>query len=79
MSILDLNIILQGTTNPGERDKQLRDPVFIVGKDFVSSVALRAGIAHNKGQQLRPHDIKGASGIIPKVKINFTEVAVMCN
>jgi hypothetical protein len=49
-----------------------------VGKDFVSAVTLRAGVAHNKGAQVRPYDVKGASGIIPKVKANYTEVAVLC-
>ena len=69
---------IQGTTNPGERDKQVREPVFIVGKDFVSAVHIKSGIAHNKGAQIRPFDNKGSSGIIPKVKINFTEVAALC-
>lgn len=41
---------LAGTTNPNERDKQVREPVFIVGKDFVSAVNLKTGIAHNRGQ-----------------------------
>jgi hypothetical protein len=49
-----------------------------VGKDFVSGIVLRAGIAHNRGAQVRPYDIKGASGIIPKVKINYTEIAALC-
>lgn len=44
----------------------------------MSAVALRTGIAHNKGAQVRPYDIKGASGIIPKVKVNYTEVAALC-
>lgn len=52
--------------------------MFIVGKDFVSAVPLRAGVSHNRGAQIRPYDIKGASGIIPKVKVNYTEVAVLC-
>jgi hypothetical protein len=52
--------------------------VFIVGKDFVSAASLRTGVAYNNGSQLRPHDIKGVSGIIPKVKINYTEVAANC-
>jgi hypothetical protein len=68
---------MKGTTNPGERDKQVREPVFIIGKDFVSAVYLKTGIAHNKGAQVRPFDVKGASGIIPKVKINYTEVAAL--
>jgi len=52
--------------------------VFIVGKDFVSAVTLRAGCAPNNGNTVRPYDVKGASGIIPKVKINYTEVATFC-
>jgi hypothetical protein len=41
----------------------------------VSAVTLKAGVAHNGGTTVRPYDVKGASGIIPKVKINYTEVA----
>jgi hypothetical protein len=70
---------LAGTTNPGERDKQLREPVFIVGKDFVSAVYIKSGMAHNKGAQVRPFDNKGICGIVPKVKINYTEVASLCS
>lgn len=50
-----------------------------MGKDFVSAVALRSGVAHSKGAQIRPYDIKGASGIIPRVKINYTDVGLLCN
>lgn len=69
---------LGGTTNPGDRDKQVRQPVFIVGKDFVSAVYIKSGIAHSKGAAVRPFDSKGSNGIIPKVKINYTEVAALC-
>ena len=48
--------------------------MFIVGKDFVSATPLKAGIAYNNGTQVRPNEVKGVSGIIPKVKINYTEV-----
>lgn len=72
-------VSLAGTTNPQNRDKQLREPVFMVGKDFVSAVDLKSGIAHNRGTQIRPLDLKGASGIIPKVKINYVEVGLFCN
>lgn len=51
--------------------------MFLVGKDFVSAVALRAGVAHNRGATVRPYDLKGSNGIIPKVKINYTEVAFL--
>jgi CCDC81 eukaryotic HU domain 2 len=69
---------LKGTTNPQERDNQIRTPVFLVGKDFVSAVTLKTGVAHHGGAQIRPYDIKGSNGIIPKVKINYTEVASYC-
>jgi CCDC81 eukaryotic HU domain 2 len=52
--------------------------VFIVGKDFVSAVYIKSGMAHNKGAQVRPFDNKGVCGIVPKVKINYTEVAALC-
>ena len=52
--------------------------MFIIGKDFVSGVTLRAGVSHGGGAQIRPYDVKGASGIIPKVKINYTEVGLHC-
>ena len=51
----------------------------MVGKDFVSAVNLRTGVAHNNGAALRPMELKGASGIIPKVKINYVEVGLFCN
>ena len=59
--------------------------MFVVGKDFVSGVALRAGIAggmqvggeQNYGGAIRPFSIQGTSGIIPKVKINYFEVATL--
>jgi CCDC81 eukaryotic HU domain 2 len=45
----------------------------------VSAVYIKSGIAHNRGAQVRPFDNKGVSGIIPKVKINYTEVASLCS
>ena len=44
----------------------------------MSAVYIKSGIAHNRGAQVRPFDIKGANGIIPKVKINYTEVGALC-
>ena len=38
---------MAGLTNPNSRDKQIRTPVFIVAKDFVSGVKMRAGIANS--------------------------------
>ena len=50
----------------------------MVGKDFVSGVVLKTGISHNRGAQIRPLALNGASGIIPLVKINYVEVAIFC-
>lgn len=52
--------------------------MFIVGKDFVSGVVMKPGMAYNAGTALRPYDVKGASGIIPKVKINYVEIGTLC-
>jgi len=38
---------MAGLTNPNERDQQTRTPVFIVGKDFISGVQMKAGIANS--------------------------------
>ena len=51
--------------------------MFLVGRDFVSAVYVKAGIA--KGVSVRPFDGKGINGIIPKVKVNYTEVAALCS
>lgn len=42
----------------------------------MSAVYIKAGIA--KGLAVRPFDNKGMSGIIPKVKVNYTEIAGLC-
>jgi hypothetical protein len=36
----------------------------MVGKDFVSNIVMKRGIAHTWGD-IRPFDLKGANGIIP--------------
>ena len=72
------HVDLAGTTNPGDRDKQHRQPVFLIGKDFVSAVSLRTGVAHHNGAQIRPYDIKGVAGAIPKCKVNYTDIAIQC-
>jgi len=69
--------------------------VFVIGKDFVSAVPLRAGIAggmtaelfdqpgergaghSSSARTIRPFALQGTSGIIPKVKINYFEVATL--
>ena len=73
----------KGTTNPGDRDKQIREPVFVVSKDFVpGTIVLRAGMAvpnrFGHGLTVRPLGLNGASGVIPKVKVNYTDIASIC-
>lgn len=51
----------------------------MVGKDFVSAVSLRTGVSHNNGSTIRPLELKGASGIIPQVKVNYVEVGLFCS
>jgi hypothetical protein len=38
---------------------------------------LQTGISCQQGTIVRPHAIAGASGIIPKVKVNYTEVGML--
>lgn len=40
-----ITVDLKGSTNPNNRDKQERFPVFLVSKDFVSGITLRTAIA----------------------------------
>lgn len=68
-----INVDLYGTTNPNERDKQIREPIFQVAKDFVLGMPIVAGVVHDNGA-IRPFEIRGTSGIVPKVKINYTEI-----
>jgi hypothetical protein len=67
-------VCLSGTTNPQQRDRQHREPVFMVGKDFVSGIErannnfisdqdLKSGIC--TGDAIRPMALKGANGVIP--------------
>lgn len=40
---------------------------------------LRAGVSHNNGAQVRPYDLKGGNGIIPKVKANYIDIGTQCS
>lgn len=68
------------------RDFQERFPVFLIGKDFAPSMSIKAGIQSGMnlelydGQQaeaatIRQYGNQGIAGIIPKVKINWCELA----
>jgi hypothetical protein len=49
----------------------------LIANDFANS-KIRRGIAHTTGE-VRPFDVKGQSGIIPQVKLNYVEVGLFCN
>ncbi|KAM3134464.1 hypothetical protein pb186bvf_013430 [Paramecium bursaria] len=70
------DVILDGVTNPIERDRQPRQPVFLVGKEFVSGMNLKTAIAI--GRQLRPYNIQ-TSGLIQHTIINYAEIALYAN
>lgn len=72
------HVDMAGTTNPDLHNRQERTPVFLVAKDFAGGVPLRTAIAGGAGEgPLRPFELKGSSGIIPQVKINYFEVATL--
>ena len=46
-----------------------------LGKDFTVGYPVKAGIANPNGT-LRPYSHSGQSGIIPKVRVNYTDIGV---
>lgn len=70
-----IKVDLAGSTNPSDRDKQLREPIFQVARDFVLGLDVRAGVVLDNGV-IRTFEIKGTSGIVPKVRINYTEIGI---
>ena len=63
---------LMGVTNPEERDKQLRIPVFLISKDFANGIYLQTGIYIN--DHLRAYKVQ-SSGKILQTKVNWSEIA----
>ena len=49
--------------------------MFLIGKDFCPSMELQPGIKAEAGNQLRPYNKQGVSGIIPQTKMNYCELA----
>ncbi|KAL4439089.1 hypothetical protein ABPG74_008864 [Tetrahymena malaccensis] len=70
-------ISLEGVTNKTLREKQGRQPVFIVSKEFCNGKDIKSGI-YQSGQ-LRQYQVHGVNGSIPQTKINFTEVSTYCD
>ena len=50
------DVNLSGVTNPEIRDKQLRNPVFIISKDFSRGMEIKSGIASESS--IRPYNGK---------------------
>ncbi|CAK76335.1 unnamed protein product (macronuclear) [Paramecium tetraurelia] len=67
------DVVLDGVTNPVDRDKQPRQPVFLVAKEFVNGFNLKTAIAN--GRQLRPYNIQ-TSGKIQHAIVNWAEIAL---
>ncbi|CAD8159524.1 unnamed protein product [Paramecium octaurelia] len=67
------DVVLDGVTNPVDRDKQPRQPVFLVAKEFVNGFNLKTAIAI--GRQLRPYKVQ-TSGKIQHAIVNWAEIAL---
>jgi hypothetical protein len=52
-----VNVDLAGSTNPHQRDRQERFPVFVVGPDFTPSVQMKAGIATGMTSDIYNNDL----------------------
>lgn len=64
--------ILDGVTNPLERDKQHRIPVFLISKDFARGKMLKTGIYIEN--HIRPYLVQ-TNGKIQCTKINLAEIS----
>jgi hypothetical protein len=51
-----VNVDLAGSTNPQQRDRQERFPVFVVGQDFVPSINMKAGISSGMTSDIYNND-----------------------
>lgn len=67
---------MRGLTNPGERDPQIRTPVFIVGKDFVSGVQLRTGIAGSWLHYVHMKDETKSTASSNDIRSHFTQSSI---
>ena len=68
---LTTQLKLEGINPALTKDRDDRQPVFIVSSDLAPGV--RSGIAHESG--IRPYSNKGVSGSIPVVKLNYAELS----
>ena len=85
------NVDLAGSTMPHVHDLQQRYPVFVIEKGFAIGTNIKPGIAGGMtpevlidgtqpvNQTLRIFVDHGVNGIIPKVKLNYFEIASLTN
>ena len=66
----------KGVTNPLERDKQPRSPVFIISKHFLKGADIKSGIVGESGQ-IRPYSVSFQNGSIQETVINYADIAKM--
>ena len=72
--IYHYNSYTQGVTNQETRDKQQRDPVFVVSQEFIKGGSLSPAI-FIPGQGLRTCSTNSINGNIQTVLINWTDIA----
>lgn len=75
MNLTFLNI--KGVTNPDQRDKQFREPVFIIHKDFLNGASIQSGLHTDQG--VRAFNLTGMCGSIQMIQANFSEIAIQAN
>ena len=68
------DVMLNGVTNPKQRDFNRRTPVFIVSPNFSLGGNLKTGIWCKEFGHIRPYNNKGVSGQMHLIKCNFTEI-----
>ncbi|EAR94641.2 EF-hand protein (macronuclear) [Tetrahymena thermophila SB210] len=71
-SFRDVN--LDGTTNEYERDKEEREPVFIISKDFAKGLNIKSGV-YRLGGIIRPLVLSSTSGKIQQTLCSYQEIA----
>lgn len=64
-------------TNPLERDRQHRIPVFIISKEFCKGYNIKSGIYGEFG--IRPYTVSWINGSVQEYKANFTEIGCLGN
>jgi len=65
---------LGGTTNPEQRNKLNRLPIFLIDSNFIKGRWIDKGIYTNQG--IRVYGNQGINGSIQQVMVNYTQIGV---